>query len=165
MALKPCKECGYKFSTEAAACPHCGAKPKQPIGRLKVITLLIFGGFVISGVTKSIQPPAPPPPPPTPAQVAAKAVSDARFNSTVHVLASIKAAMREPDSLKWESIRANEDGTVVCATYRARNGFGGMNVEHAAFAKGSISTSASAWNKNCAGKSLYEMKSARYALN
>jgi hypothetical protein len=25
MALKPCRECGRDVSTEAAACPHCGA--------------------------------------------------------------------------------------------------------------------------------------------
>ncbi len=24
MALRPCKECGAKISTEASACPHCG---------------------------------------------------------------------------------------------------------------------------------------------
>lgn len=25
MALEPCYECGEKISTDAAACPHCGA--------------------------------------------------------------------------------------------------------------------------------------------
>lgn len=72
--------------------------------------------------------------------------------------------MREPESLKWDRILSNQDGTVVCATYRGRNGFGGMNFEHVAYAKGSISTTAQAWNKHCAEKSLYEMKHAQYAL-
>jgi hypothetical protein len=167
MALKPCRECGYKFSTEAAACPQCGAKPKQPMGRLQVIAILIFGGFVINSIVPSAQPPAAAPPPVptlTAAEVEAKVASEARFRRTVRVLASIKAAMREPESLKWEQIRSNEDGSVVCTTYRARNGFGGMNIEHAAFAKGLINTSNGAWNKNCADKSLYEMKHAQYAL-
>ncbi|MDI6841649.1 hypothetical protein U2150_03150 [Methanothermobacter wolfeii] len=26
MALKPCRECGGIVSTDASACPHCGAK-------------------------------------------------------------------------------------------------------------------------------------------
>lgn len=30
MALIDCHECGQKVSTEAAACPHCGAKPRVP---------------------------------------------------------------------------------------------------------------------------------------
>ena len=28
MALEPCRECGRTISTEAVACPHCGAPPK-----------------------------------------------------------------------------------------------------------------------------------------
>jgi len=79
-------------------------------------------------------------------------------------LAAIKTSMRDPDSLKWDRILSNEDGTVVCVTYRGRNGFGGMSREHVAYAKGAISPSTSAWNKNCAKKSLYEMKHAQYAL-
>lgn len=29
MALTPCHECGYNVSTEAKACPQCGAAPKK----------------------------------------------------------------------------------------------------------------------------------------
>ena len=72
--------------------------------------------------------------------------------------------MRDPDSLKWDRILANQDGTVVCVTYQGRNGFGGMNFEHVAYTQGSISQSKDAWNKSCAEKSLYEMKHAQYAL-
>lgn len=33
MALKPCRECGKEVSTEAKACPHCGAiNPTLPAG-------------------------------------------------------------------------------------------------------------------------------------
>jgi hypothetical protein len=30
MALKPCRECGKEISTEAQACPYCGAPAKAP---------------------------------------------------------------------------------------------------------------------------------------
>lgn len=30
MALAPCRECGTEISTEAKACPKCGAVPKRP---------------------------------------------------------------------------------------------------------------------------------------
>jgi len=31
MALIPCRECSKPVSTEAAACPHCGAPPQRPV--------------------------------------------------------------------------------------------------------------------------------------
>jgi hypothetical protein len=31
MALISCRECGKPVSTEAAACPHCGAPPQRPV--------------------------------------------------------------------------------------------------------------------------------------
>ena len=56
MALKPCRECGKEFSTEAAFCPNCGAPgaaerakrvgaTMQSIGC--VLTLLITIPFLI----------------------------------------------------------------------------------------------------------------------
>ncbi|WP_156648800.1 hypothetical protein [Massilia sp. Leaf139] len=96
-------------------------------------------------------------------KAAIKAAAQKRFTATVGVLTSIKSAMRDPDSLKWQDIRANDDGSVVCVVYRARNGFGGMNLEHASFAGKSISTSDASWNKHCANKSLYEMGHAKFA--
>lgn len=38
MALIKCKECGNSVSTEAIACPHCGAPQKQPTPPLPVQT-------------------------------------------------------------------------------------------------------------------------------
>ena len=34
MALVKCHECGREVSTEAAACPNCGAKPRQSVGQM-----------------------------------------------------------------------------------------------------------------------------------
>lgn len=47
MALIKCKECGNQMSTEAKACPHCGAKsPKMPMWKklaIGVFSLIILG--------------------------------------------------------------------------------------------------------------------------
>ena len=71
--------------------------------------------------------------------------------------------MREPDSVRWQQVATNDDGTIVCVTYRARNGFGGMNLEHATFAKETISTSNAAWNKHCTNGYAEEFRPAMFA--
>jgi hypothetical protein len=47
MALTKCHECGKEVSTTAAACPHCGAKPKrQSAGCFSVVVLAILGAVL-----------------------------------------------------------------------------------------------------------------------
>ena len=65
----------------------------------------------------------------------------------------------DPDSLQWIKIRANDSGSVVCAEYRARNGFGGMNVGMTPVIAGIPADSPEIWNKNCV-KPLYEVSAA-----
>lgn len=77
MALIKCHECGNEVSTEATACPKCGAKPKAMATNLnknlkgsEVISGLVFGVFVIwvlssifssnpSASSSSVSPPRP----------------------------------------------------------------------------------------------------------
>lgn len=70
---------------------------------------------------------------------------------------SLKAAARDPDSLVIDEAWANSSKTFVCVEYRARNGFGGMNREHAVFTKLGGDTSARAWNKRCTSDDLKEV--------
>ena len=43
MALKPCRECKKKVSTEAEVCPHCGVpNPTIKIPVIKAGTLILF---------------------------------------------------------------------------------------------------------------------------
>ena len=72
-----------------------------------------------------------------------------RFRDTAIVVGSVKANLRNPESVKWESISANDDASVVCVQYRAQNGFGGMNREIVVYAKGKVSQSAAVWNRHC----------------
>jgi len=163
MALVKCKECSREVSSKATACPGCGVKmPKKT----SVITWIVGGFFavtiIVSIVSANNQSAAKAAR--TPEQVAGDAKKEAAFQKVAAVLSSIKSAMRDPESIKWESVLANDDSSVVCAMYRAKNGFGGTSVERATYANGKLSTAASAWNKSCAGKTLTDMSHARLAV-
>jgi hypothetical protein len=161
MALVKCKECSKEISSEAKACPHCGAKPPKPTSRLAVLLIgIAMIAIYVEGTKKDTPPQAVVTISPEQAALNKKQADEktARVDSTIRVLASIKASLREPESVKWASVLSSDDGAVVCVTYRARNGFGGMNVEDVSFSKGKISKAVPAWNKNCAGKSLNDMK-------
>lgn len=172
MALVKCKECGGQVSTEAKACPSCGAKPPKRTSTFTWIIAAIFAVVIFQSISKSgdgsnqptsqtashsasstsiTQPPADP-------------QKELRFQKTVIAAATLKKAMRDPDSLVWESIYTNDDASVICLEYRAKNGFGGMNREFAAIAKGKFSKEASVWNKQCANKTMNDMMYVRYAL-
>ena len=77
---------------------------------------------------------------------------------------SLKKAARDPDSLTIDRAfgRTEKHGvTYVCVEYRGRNGFGGMNREHAVFSIVGGDQSAHAWNKFCTGdKGFTEVTSA-----
>jgi len=162
MALKPCRECGAKISTEAAACPQCGARPKKsmgPVGRLLLgfIVLAVVIRVFSPGSTSSVTPETPKPVR-TPEQIAAEKAKEARFQRTLVVVKTIKESLRDPESVKWRNILSNEDASVVCVEYRARNGFGGVNLDHVVYAKQQLSTTNASWNRYCAKKELYDMQ-------
>jgi hypothetical protein len=52
MALRRCKECGKEMSTRAAACPHCGAKPRRTSFGTWLV-LVVIGLGVISWYSAS----------------------------------------------------------------------------------------------------------------
>lgn len=47
MALEKCKECGGQISTEAKACPHCGAQPSKRASRAGVLFVALVVILVI----------------------------------------------------------------------------------------------------------------------
>lgn len=169
MALGKCRECGKEVSTEAKACPHCGAT--KPVKQTSTFTWIVAGFFAIcfgiaifgrgsaSGTSPRPQVTAAK----TPEQLAADAKKEATFRKTAMAAAAVKSAMRDPDSLTWETIRANDDASVICMEYRARNGFGGMNREFAVLVNGKASQKPEAWNKHCT-QPLTDMKHVKYAL-
>ena len=98
---------------------------------------------------------------------------DTQLQAITAVALQLKNNMRNPDSFKLESALLIAGADAVCFTYRAQNGFGGMNRGHAVltgarfdpklsgrevFANVQLKTSEEPgftrlWNKECAGKS------------
>lgn len=72
--------------------------------------------------------------------------------------------MREPESVVWEYMGANEKGEVVCLRYRARNGFGGMSDETMTVTTKESGPEAALWNRYCTSGGLYDMLYVRNAI-
>lgn len=161
MALIKCDECGSEVSSAAKACPKCGAKPRKAVGLLGWLFVL-FAAYLAYNLFSP--PSAPHMPPPTPEEIARQQREEATFQKTAIMAARIKRDLREPESVQWETILANDDASVMCFLYRARNGFGGMTRENVSVADGKASKDKAHWNKHCAGKDFNDMIHVRHAL-
>jgi ribosomal protein L40E len=165
MSLQACHECGKDVSSEATACPHCGAKvkaskvvnEKKPAGKLAYIVLGLLAVGLVAAIANNPAPTnaATPSTAPTEQESPAKKAEYLRYSAAAIAVVAVKDAMRDPDSLKIESARTNEDGSTICVKYRARNGFGGMNQSFIVYLSGKPYRTSAAWNKHCTG-TLYE---------
>jgi hypothetical protein len=169
MALKKCSECKGDVSSSAKSCPHCGNKLKAGFfSKLFIffIFLMIFGS-ILAGLTQQKK-----------SDDLAKMSAEERkifeenrirdeeaFKKVVQVIYSIKKSLRDPNSLEFESISADDQASIICVEYRAKNGFGGMNSEIAVFFENKISRDTTMWNKKCANQPLKNFKHAKYALD
>ncbi|MGO9768839.1 MAG: hypothetical protein ACLPSW_04650 [Roseiarcus sp.] len=72
------------------------------------------------------------------------------------VVAAVKRGLNDPDSLQWDDLHSNEDGTVVCAEFRARNVFGGMVRKYLTVTPTHSSESVAEWNKHCTGNGFFD---------
>lgn len=147
MAMIKCKECGKEISNKAEACPSCGAKPYKPSGCLVVFLAVVLIG-IFGSIASSCNPP-PPPPAKTPEQIAAEQKASAARAKVIMSMQVVKDAMREPESIVWESVRANGDASLICVAYRARNGFGGMTADNITIIDSKVKRDAASWNKHC----------------
>ncbi|MBC7698307.1 MAG: hypothetical protein H7Z70_08080 [Bacteroidia bacterium] len=80
-----------------------------------------------------------------------------RIKSATIAAQNIQQSARNPESVSWSGVLSNDDASVICFELRAQNGFGGMSLEQIAVIKGAIKTSDSAWNKNCANKTMHDI--------
>ena len=147
MALIQCHECATEMSTEAKSCPKCGAKPNKSASIVAVLIVVLLGiafvGVSTSGRDNSDAAPE------TPEQTALKEADMDRNSAATVTSRILRATMRDPDSLKYETLLVSEDASTVCAQYRARNGFGGMNREIFVSSEEGHSQTPEAWNKHC----------------
>ena len=169
MAMINCGECGVSVSTEAKSCPACGANrkvfrrpvsAKKPMSWLKKVGIafgLMFGVSLVGGFAASVSGTKPS------AQTESAQDKQQKHMTYQAYLAAkaVKASLRNPDSLSFDQILANDDGSIICMTYRAQNGFGGMNIEHVVFKDGDPSQSHSKWHVNCAHKMMNDLTAVK----
>lgn len=169
MAIVKCGECGAGVSNQAATCPKCGAPLKKPWGIIKTAFAVVFVMVVIAGVFGSIgenrSGGESSRPTKTPQQLAAERKADAEISRAAAFTRTLKSSMRNPDSFKLAQVLITGDGA-VCVTYRAQNGFGGMNLASAvlpANGKGAKDQSEPGfqrlWNQECAEKPARDVTS------
>lgn len=133
---------------KAAAQSHANPGPKKKAGCLKVAGIGLAGLFGISVISALMSPqankptsPAGPTPTPTPDQAAVEEAEKRKAGfhclsswdgSHREMVSTLKQSLREPDSFEHIETRispVNDKGFhVLMMKYRARNGFGGMNV-------------------------------------
>ena len=163
MALLKCKECNASVSSEAKACPGCGAAPPKSMSRLQVL----FVGACLIGIAAAVSQQSSSTPTPaakslTADEVAYKAkeaafeVAEAakdkeRAGFAARSFAAVMSALRDPDSAKFTYVGVNDAATVACLQYRARNGFGGMNQDIAVIANNKATSKAADWKRYCSG--------------
>lgn len=81
---------------------------------------------------------------------AAETAHAKQMNFAMEAGRALHASMRDPDSLVIDDGRVNDDATLVCVEYRARNGFNGMNREFIAYdGNGKPHQNAGYWNAHC----------------
>ncbi len=186
MAIVTCKECKAEVSSQAAACPKCGAPPPKETSRLTLLALgcVLFVAFkcTVDGLAepsadadrKSVDAKL------TPEERAARdraqesmakarQEEERRFQLAVGFARTLKAGMKNPASFELTDAIRTADGT-LCLQYRGTNSFNAVIPNYAVLTQdgrasnGSAGTVASLWNKHCAGKSGDDVTRIRHAL-
>ena len=164
MSLRKCHECGNDVSTEASACPKCGAKikhEKKPMSKVMLLFLVV----IVLGITASIvesEKRETTEKAKTPEQKAADAKENELLSRRITAAAAgmnlVKKNLRNPESVQWSDVFSNSDGSLICIDYRAQNGFGGYSRETIVFVSNNAYTDTGNWNKRCVNKSLIDVK-------
>lgn len=168
MAIVKCKECGSDVSSKALTCPKCGVTLRKKWSGCATVTGAVLIGMMLLAVIGLFSQDYPTSTSGTTSTAASKpAAEDGSTEKSTRaqtLMLLVKRSLRNPDSLKVESVLVT-DALAVCATYRAQNGFGGMNREQAVMNSAQtkvLSNSekgfAALWNHECADKTGLETK-------
>lgn len=143
MAIANCRECGKEVSDQAKTCPHCGVS--APVQKVAWLWVIVFGILVALMVKSCVSND------PTPKNEPEDPHADKRYSLAIGLESTLKKGLRDPESLKIEQLYTDETGGRICALYRARNGFGGMNKEVLIVTETETTQDATRWNDLCTG--------------
>lgn len=156
--MVPCHECRTWISNKARSCPTCGVKPKRTSMGVKILAGFFIFAAVMTAVQEVLPRTAPTPPKPRTPEQAGQDAYDKRVAYAFYASSELRDTMRDPDSYKLITGIVTGSGA-ICFRYRARNGFGGMNVESLVitpkdrFIHEKADGFVGAWNRYCSGKS------------
>jgi hypothetical protein len=166
--MTTCKECLGPLSTQATACPKCGAP--QPKRTDHTAAWVIGGTFAVLLVVNmagiAVDKPAAPPPKPAPTaeQAAATTQADREINTVLAGARWLKDSMKKPET--FELVSASMiDGKVICYEYRARNSLNDRTRGVRVISDTVNSEKAADWNRLCAGKAGTDYTSVRAVLD
>lgn len=174
MALLTCKDCKNQVSTDAKACPQCGAKVEKPHSIGQWIFIGLATAWIVSCVAKGesekelvarqqAEREAKKTPEQKEADRLAKVKTEAEFQLVVLGAKRLKQMVKNPDSFKLGSV-IYTDGGAICYEYHATNSFNAVVPGVFVIAKNTASQQAADWNKFCGGKSGTNYSHAKYAL-
>lgn len=133
--LAECNDCKEQISVAALACPHCGApraKTEEPSGAdiLKGFVVLIVIVFLLYQCGSDDEPKNPV------ELTAAQIEKQNEYKAMSNVRRQITSRLRDPDSyqvITGGALTRSDGSIAVMLSYRAKNGFGGYAVNHAAY--------------------------------
>jgi hypothetical protein len=149
VALIDCKECGNKISNKATACPSCGVVLPKRVGLVGWIFAAFFGMWIFSMVLASSSKSTPTASPTTTKESLEKAAEIKQFAAGLATTEAIKKISREPESVRFETVTVSKDASTICVKFRAKNGFGGTNIETIVMLNGTETTKEHAWLIHC----------------
>ncbi|MDO9100063.1 MAG: hypothetical protein Q7V53_04870, partial [Caldisericota bacterium] len=133
MALVSCHECNKELSSEAAACPHCGAPARAtaPPGQKtnKNIVRYVWAALAVTIVVIYANSNTPEPRQKSTAELEADREKERQFQVAAAVIKSLKSSMKNPKSFELVSAQMM-DGDTLCITYRGTNSFNAVVTNH-----------------------------------
>jgi hypothetical protein len=128
----------------------CIGKIAKGLGAVAVIALLSHLIFALLGPKDT----------PTAEEAAKQKLSKQQSMAVSTAVQMIKESLRNPASADWVRVTASKDGSIVCVTVRAQNGFGGMSIGQYSAHEYHLSQSTAQWNQYCAGRALEDLTQA-----
>lgn len=186
MAMIKCEECGKAISTQADACPSCGAKVKRTsmvvkiaLGVVVLVVVSMFMGQSEREAAKQAKAEAEAARAATltPEQKAAEAEATAKaqaekaeqdkkreaaWRMAQGMAALIRKSANDPGSIEFSEAGYTDEGAVLLE-FRGKNRFNATIINYAVATKdgkvatGSMDKIAATWNKHIAGKTLYPL--------